>query len=83
LGQQSPPDIAPGSFELAQLRIPALHVKAVWLKDKAGTNDVVIPIAPTDPALTPEKRYSVPEFLAALRPAAESAMAQTDPLKGG
>jgi len=83
LGQQSPPDIAPGSFELPQLRIPALHVKAVWLKDKAGTNDVVIPIAPTDPVLTPERRYSVPEFLAALRPAAESAMAQTDPLKGG
>jgi hypothetical protein len=80
---QQAPDIAPRSFELAQLRIPALHVKAVWLKDKAGTNDVVIPIAPTDPALTPERRYSVPEFLAALRPAAESAMAQTDPLKGG
>ena len=49
----------------------------------AGTGDVVIPIAPTDPALTPERRYSVSEFLAALRPAAESAIAHTDPLKGG
>jgi hypothetical protein len=80
---QQSPDVGTRSFELAQLRIPALHVKAVWLKDKAGTGDVVIPIAPTDPALTPERRYSVPEFLAALRPAAQSAIAHTDPLKGG
>jgi peptidoglycan hydrolase-like protein with peptidoglycan-binding domain len=71
------------SFELAQLRIPALHVKAIWLKGKAGASDVVIPVAPTDPALTAGRRYSVQEFLAALRPAAESALAHTDPLKGG
>jgi hypothetical protein len=77
------PDIGPQSFELAQLRIPALHVKAVWLKDKAGGGDVVIPVAPTDPTLTPGRRYSVPEFLAALRPAAESAIAHAGPLKGG
>jgi hypothetical protein len=80
---QQSPDVGTQSFELAQLRIPALHVKAVWLRDKAGTGDVVIPIAPTDPALTPERRYSVPEFLAALRSAAQSAIAHTDPLKGG
>jgi len=80
---QQAPDIGLRSFELAQLRIPALHVKAVWLKDKGGTSDVVIPIAPTDPALTAGRRYSVQELLAALRPAAESAIAHTDPLKGG
>jgi hypothetical protein len=80
---QQAPDIGLRSFELAQLRIPALHVKAVWLKDKGGTSDVVIPIAPTDPALTPGRRYSVQELLAALRPAAETAIAHTDPLKGG
>ena len=39
---QQAPDIGLRSFELAQLRIPALHVKAVWLKDKGGTSDVVI-----------------------------------------
>jgi hypothetical protein len=81
--QQAPDSVSPRSFELAQLRVPALHVKAVWLKDKAGTADEVIPIAPTDPALTPGRHYSVAEFLAALRPAAESALADTDPLKGG
>jgi hypothetical protein len=80
---QQAPDIGSRSFELAQLRIPALHVKAVWLKDKGGTSDILIPIAPTDPALTPGRRYSVQELLAALRPAAESAIAHTDPLKGG
>jgi hypothetical protein len=58
-------------------------VKAVWLKGKAGTSDVIIPVAPTDPALTAGRRYSVQELLAALRPAAESAIAHTDPLKGG
>lgn len=77
------PDIARQSFELAQLRIPALHVKAVWLKNKAGSDDIIIPIAPTDPALTSGRRYSVLEFLNALRPAAELAIAHTDPLKGG
>jgi hypothetical protein len=80
---QQAPDIGLRSFELAQLRIPALHVKAVWLKDKGGTSDVVIPIAPTDPALTAGRRYSVQELLAALRPGAETAIAHTDPLKGG
>jgi len=80
---QQAPDVGPQSFELAQLRVPALHVKAVWLKDKSGTGDVVIPIAPTNPALTPGRRYSVPEFVAALRPAAELAIGHTDPLKGG
>jgi hypothetical protein len=80
---QQAPDIGLRSFELAQLRIPALHVKAVWLKDEGGTSDVVIPIAPTDPALTAGRRYSVQGLLAALRPAAESAIAHTDPLKGG
>jgi hypothetical protein len=80
---QQAPDIAARSFELAQLRVPALHVKAVWLKDKAGAGDVIIPIAPTDPALTAGRRYSVADFLAALRPAAERAIADTDPLKGG
>ena len=64
---QQAPDIGLRSFELAQLRIPALHVKAVWLKDKGGTSDVVIPIAPTDPALTAGRRYSVQELLAALQ----------------
>jgi hypothetical protein len=80
---QQAPDIAARSFELAQLRVPALHVKAVWLKDKAGAGDVIIPIAPTDPALTAGRRYSVADFLAALRPSAERAIAETDPLKGG
>jgi hypothetical protein len=80
---QRTPDVGPQSFELAQLRVPALHVKAVWLRDKEGKGDVVIPVAPTDPSLTPGRRYSVAEFLTALRPAAESAIAHTDPLKGG
>jgi len=80
---QQAPDLGPQSFELAQLRIPALHVKAVWLKDKSGAGDVVIPIAPAHPALAPGRRYSAREFIAALRPAAESATGHTDPLKGG
>jgi hypothetical protein len=80
---QQAPDIAARSFELAQLRVPALHVKAVWLKDKAGTGDVIIPIPPTDPTLTAGRRYSIADFLAALRPSAERAIADTDPLKGG
>ena len=52
-------------------------------KDKAGTGDVIIPIPPTDPTLTAGRRYSIADFLAALRPSAERAIADTDPLKGG
>jgi|HubBroStandDraft_1064217.scaffolds.fasta_scaffold342815_1 hypothetical protein len=80
---QQAADLGPQSFGLAQLRVPALHVEAVWLRDRAGTGGIVIPVAPTSPALSAGRRYSVAEFLAALRPAAEAALANTDPRKGG
>jgi hypothetical protein len=56
-----------GSYEPRLLRIPGLDVRALWLKDKEGDNDVVIPIAPTHTtALTAGRPYSVRELTAAL-----------------
>lgn len=62
--------LAAGSYEFRMLRIPALYVVALWLKDTEGENDVLIPIAPTSPLLTAGKPYSPAEMLDTLRESA-------------
>jgi hypothetical protein len=42
------PDVRNRAFELRMLRIPALHVRAVWLKDQQGDDDLVLPIGSPD-----------------------------------
>jgi hypothetical protein len=57
-----------GSYELRLLKIPGLDLRALWLKDKRGNDDVLIPIAPThSKLLTPSRPYSVQELIAAVR----------------
>lgn len=74
---EADPGLAAGSYELRMLRIPALYVVALWLKDTharkssiAHENDVLIPIAPTSPLLTAGKPYSPAEMLDTLRESA-------------
>ncbi len=62
----SHPDVASGTFELRLLRVPALHVVAVWLKDTTGSGDIVIPLAPAPAGLTAGRHYSAAELGAAL-----------------
>jgi hypothetical protein len=80
---QTSSEVEGHSYQLAQLRVPALHLNAVWLRDKVGANDIVIPLAPTPPGLEAGRRYSAADFEAALEPQARAVLAETDPLKGG
>jgi len=80
---QADPVVAQGSYDLALLRVPAMHTVAVWLQDKSGQADLLVPVAPADPALQPGRRYAPADFVAALRPAAARILAETDPMKGG
>jgi hypothetical protein len=71
-----------GDYDLAALHIAAMHVLAVWLRGRNGLADILIPVAPTHPALTPGRHYSANQFIQALRPEAEAALADDDPGKG-
>ena len=55
-----------GDYEVAQLRIPALHLSFLWLK-AAGGKDVFEPTEATGDAVKVGKRYSEAELAAALR----------------
>ena len=76
-------DFASRSYELRLLQISALGVRALWLKSKSRSHpDVVIPLAPTRREVIANRHYSPAEFLAALKPAAEAALAADAPGKG-
>jgi len=70
------------SFEVAFLRLPALHVSALWVITKGG-EDRAIPIAPVPKALVAGKIYSEAEFLAALAPEAARILRLSTGTKGG
>ena len=55
-----------GDFQVAQLRIPALHLSFLWLKS-AGGQDVFEPTEVTGDAVVVGRRYSEQELAAALR----------------
>lgn len=80
---QADPAVTNGSYDLALLRVPALFTVAVWLQDAAGGADLVVPVAPADPALQPGKLYAPADFIAALQPVARQKLADTHPTKGG
>ena len=60
------PEVRNGAYEIRALRVPALYVMALWLKDLHGQQDrfiVLPPVFPPPQALTP---YSASELLAIL-----------------
>jgi hypothetical protein len=69
------PDLQRKSYELRLLRIPALYVTALWLKDTEGSQDVLIPIPPTFPALKPGEPYSSSQMAEILRQPAKKKLA--------
>jgi hypothetical protein len=72
------------SYEVALLQIPALAVRAVWLKSRSRSHeDIVVPLAPAPPELTAHQRYTAAEFIDAIRPAGRRALAADAPGKGG
>jgi hypothetical protein len=60
------PQVRDGNVEARVIRIPALYVMALWLKDLDGDDDVVIPMAPAPPFLEANRPYTEREFLKAL-----------------
>ena len=76
-------DFAGRSYEPRLLQISALGVRALWLKSKSRSHaDIVIPLAPTRRELTANRHYSPPEFIAALKSAAETLLRAEAPGKG-
>jgi hypothetical protein len=60
------PQVRDGRVEARIVRIPALYVMALWLKDLDGDDDVVIPMAPAPAFLEPNQPYTEREFLRAV-----------------
>ncbi|QMW21899.1 hypothetical protein [Sandaracinobacteroides saxicola] len=70
--------------ELAMIRVPALHLTAIWLKGRAGPQDDVVipndgPIAPLEPG----RRYALQEFMDIVKPMAAARIAMTTGDLGG
>jgi len=61
------------------LRIPALYVIALWLKERISKGDLLVPLEPTHPAFTPGRIYTANEFEATLRRVAEEQQSAVPP----
>jgi hypothetical protein len=76
-------EIAGKTYEARLLQVSAMGVRALWLKGKSRSDaDIVIPLAPTPPTLTADRRYTPAEFVAALKGAAETMLRDDAPGKG-
>ena len=72
------------SRELSMIRVPALHLSAVWLKGQAGeADDIVIPNPGPIAPLEAGKRYSLAEFQRITREMAADRLRQAGPETGG
>jgi hypothetical protein len=71
------------SQELAMIRVPALHLVAVWLKGKDAKDDVVIPNDGPIAPLEPGKQYSMAEFQRIVKSMAEQRIRATGDAEGG
>lgn len=77
------PQVRDGRVEARIVRIPALYVMALWLKDLDGDADLVVPMAPAPPYLEANRPYTEGEFLKALaEPAKERAKFSNAPEAG-
>jgi len=59
-----------GSFEARLLRIPALYVLALWLRDTEGDADIILPLAPAPAELDTSRTYTPEEFTRTLQESA-------------
>lgn len=74
----------PAARELSMIRVPALHLSAVWLKGQAGeADDIVIPNPGPIAPLEAGKRYSLAEFQRITRDMAADRLRQAGPETGG
>jgi hypothetical protein len=72
------PDLDDDDYEIRLLRIPALYVMALWLKNEQGGTDVLIPLDPTPSPLEAGRKYAPAELLSALAEPARDRLAFDD-----
>lgn len=63
---------ADATLEPRLLQVPALHALALWLHGPGDSDDIVLPLDPSPPTVDGTRQYSVADYLAALRLAAEN-----------
>jgi len=71
--------VVAGSYEVRLLRFSAAAVMALWLKSDPGGTDLIYPLPPVPAPLRARQLYSVPDFLQAIRPIAETRTATQGP----
>ena len=57
------PQIAEGEYDLRLLRVPALYLMALWLKDRDGSADMLVPLDPAPSGLEAGARYEEGDLL--------------------
>jgi hypothetical protein len=66
------PVVAGGDYELRLLRLPAVYLMALWLKDRSADDDLLVPLAPAPPGVEPGRSYDESELFALVRDQARS-----------
>jgi hypothetical protein len=64
---QEIPTVQNGAFEFRVLRIPAVRIDSIWLKNTAAAGDLLVPIRSAVPTLSAFQAYSGDDFLSKLR----------------
>jgi hypothetical protein len=75
---ESWPAVVDGDYELRVLRLPALYLMALWLKDEAGDDDLIVPLDPAPAGIEAGRGYGEEELLDELRHRARSRLADAD-----
>ncbi|HEU4905251.1 MAG TPA: hypothetical protein VFT19_03945 [Solirubrobacterales bacterium] len=70
--------VADGDYDLRLLRIPALYLMSLWLKDQQGKDDVFIPLAPAPAGLDGGAIYNWDEMRSHLAGLAEQRLATSE-----
>lgn len=61
------PVVKKGEYDLRVLRLPALYLMALWLKDRDGDADLLVPLDPAPTGIEAGKGYSAGELLGELQ----------------
>src|SRR5262249_43555741 len=73
------PEVQQHTYEIRALRVPALYLMTLWLKDQQGQQDRFIVLPPAFPPLQPLVAYSAFDLLAILHRLAAATKVQPSP----
>lgn len=72
------PVVAGGEYDLRLLRLPALYLMALWLRDRVGDADLLVPLEPAPTGIEAGRGYPAHELLAELRGRAQKLLDEQD-----